>query len=163
MGEGCVWERCGHCAHAPTRHTRSTVTEGLGRALARLTQPVHRPWSPSGRRGSEVPVSRPRSWPSAAARLPAAARQAGRRVLTRSFDTRSKVSIELAALAIKLAVGASPDDQLGATERFRFRVVFRTVRLYRLRPDIKRTVYGIGCLWGNNLRRVSSLRGPTFT
>ena len=54
---------------APTRHIRSTVTEGLGRALSRLTQPVHRPWSPSGRRwGSEVPVSRPRSWPSAAAR-----------------------------------------------------------------------------------------------
>jgi len=39
-------------------------------------------------------------------------RQAGRRVSTRSFDTRSKVSIDLAALAIKLAVGASPDDQL---------------------------------------------------
>ena len=38
-------------------------------------------------------------------------RQAGRRVLTRSFDTRSKASIDLAALAIKLAVGASPDDQ----------------------------------------------------
>ena len=38
--------------------------------------------------------------------------QAGRRVSTRSFDTRSKVSIDLAALAIKLAVGASPDDQL---------------------------------------------------
>ena len=49
------------------------MTEGLGRALSRLTQPVHRPRSPSGRRrGSEVPVSRPRSWPSAAARLPAA-------------------------------------------------------------------------------------------
>ena len=59
---------------APTRHTRSTVTEGLGRALARPTQPVHRPWSPSGRRrGSEVPVPRPRAWRSAAARLPAAA------------------------------------------------------------------------------------------
>ena len=28
-------------------------------------------------------------------------RQAGRRVLTRSFDTRSKVSIDLVALAIK--------------------------------------------------------------
>ena len=28
-------------------------------------------------------------------------RQAGRRVLTRSFDTRSKASIDLAALAIK--------------------------------------------------------------
>jgi len=50
------------------------VTEGLGRALARPTQPVHRPWSPSGRRrGSEVPVPRPRAWRSAAARLPAAA------------------------------------------------------------------------------------------
>merc|ERR1712166_148889 len=59
---------------APTRHTRSTVTEGIGRALARPTQPVHRPWSPSGRRrGSEVPVPRPRAWRSAAARLPAAA------------------------------------------------------------------------------------------
>eukprot|EP00964_Phaeocystis_antarctica_P101160 scaffold66663_cov40-Phaeocystis_antarctica.AAC.1 len=41
--------------------------EGLGRALARPTQPVHRPWSPSGRRrGSEVPVPRPRAWRSAA-------------------------------------------------------------------------------------------------
>ena len=50
------------------------MTEGLGRALARPTQPVHRPWSPSGhRRGSEVPVPRPRAWRSAAARLPAAA------------------------------------------------------------------------------------------
>ena len=39
-------------------------------------------------------------------------RQAGRRVSTRSFDTRSKASIDLAALAIKLAVGASPHDQL---------------------------------------------------
>ena len=39
-------------------------------------------------------------------------RQAGRRVLTRSFDTRSKASIDLVALAIKSAVGASPDDQL---------------------------------------------------
>ena len=38
-------------------------------------------------------------------------RQAGRRVSTRSFDTRSKASIDLAALAIKLAVGASHDDQ----------------------------------------------------
>ena len=37
--------------------------------------------------------------------------QAGRRVSTRSFDTRSKASIDLAALAIKLAVGASADDQ----------------------------------------------------
>jgi len=50
------------------------VTEGLGRALAWLTQPIHRPWSPSGRRrGSEVPVPRPRAWRSAAARLPVAA------------------------------------------------------------------------------------------
>ena len=39
-------------------------------------------------------------------------RQAGRRVSTRSFDTRSKASIDLAALAVKLAVGASLDDQL---------------------------------------------------
>jgi hypothetical protein len=30
-------------APAPTRHTRYTVTEGLRRAQARLTQPVYRP------------------------------------------------------------------------------------------------------------------------
>ena len=41
---------------APTRHTRSTVTEGLRRARARLRQPAHRPWSPSGRRwGPGIP------------------------------------------------------------------------------------------------------------
>ena len=51
-------------------------------------------------------------------------RQAGRRVSTRSFDTRSKVSIDLAALAIKLAVGASADDQLDGHGAFsvRYRV-----------------------------------------
>ena len=49
-------------------------------------------------------VHTPRSWP---ARQPLDCRrcrqlrQAGRRVLTRSFDTRSKASIDLAALAIK--------------------------------------------------------------
>ena len=44
------------------------------------------------------------------------------------------MSIDLAALAIKLAVGASPDDQLEwtATERFRSGIVFRTVRPHRV-------------------------------
>ena len=44
-------------------------------------------------------------------------RQAERRVLTRFFDTRSKPSIDLAALAIKPTglVGASADDHGRAT------------------------------------------------
>ena len=97
---------------APTRHTRSTVTEGLGRALARPTQPVHRPWSPSGRRrGSEVPVSRPRAWRSAAARLPAAA--AG---WAKSINPLLRHEVEavhrLGSLGYQTGlVGASADDQ----------------------------------------------------
>ena len=57
------------------------MTEGLRRAAARLKQPAYRPWSPSGRRrGSEVPVSRPRSSPSAAARLPPAVASWSKRI-----------------------------------------------------------------------------------
>ena len=50
------------------------MTEGLRRALARLGQPDQLPWSPSGRsRGSRIPGTRSRSWPSGAARLRQAA------------------------------------------------------------------------------------------
>ena len=101
---------------APTRHTRSTVTEGLGRALSRPTQPVHRPWSPSGRRrGSEVPVPRPRAWRSAAARLPAAA--AG---WAKSINPLLRHEVEavhrLGSLGYQTGlVGASADDHGRAT------------------------------------------------
>ena len=45
-------------------------------------------------------------------------RQAGQRVLTRSFDTRSKVSIDLAAVAIK---PGSSEPQLTTTDGLRAR------------------------------------------
>ena len=51
-----------------------------------LVRPTSRRW------GSEVPGSRPRSWPSAA-RLPPAAAGWCRRELTRSFDRRSRAGI----------------------------------------------------------------------
>eukprot|EP00964_Phaeocystis_antarctica_P021581 scaffold11994_cov85-Phaeocystis_antarctica.AAC.1 len=95
---------------------RATAACFVRCAYARLTQPVHRPWSPFGRRwGSEVPVSRPRAWRSAALDC-RQLRQAGRRVLTRSFDTRSKVSIDLVAVAIK---PGSSEAQLTTSGRAR--------------------------------------------
>ena len=55
-------------------------------------------------------------------------RQAGRRVSTRSFDTRSKVHVHrlgsLGYQRIKLAVGASPDDQLDGHGAFSVRYRF---------------------------------------
>ena len=92
------------------------MTEGLGRALARPTQPVHRPWSPSGRRrGSEVPVPRPRAWRSAAERLPAAA--AG---WAKSINPLLRHEVEavhrLGSLGYQTGlVGASADDHGRAT------------------------------------------------
>ena len=53
--------------------------------------------------GSEVPGSRPRSWPSGAAHC-RQLQQAGRRERTRSFDRRSKAGIDLAASAITLGM-----------------------------------------------------------
>ena len=59
---------------APARHTRLRTTDGLRRALARLGQHGQLPWSPSGRsRGSRIPGTRSRSWPSGAAQLRRAA------------------------------------------------------------------------------------------
>ena len=104
-----------------------------GRALSRPTQPVHRPWSPSGRRwGSEVPVSRPRSWPSAAARLPAAA--AG---CSKSIDPLLRHEVEgvhrLGSLGYQTGLfGASGDDQLDGHGAIGFGIVSGNVRPRRV-------------------------------
>ena len=52
-------------------------------------------------------------------------RQAGRRVLTRFFDTRSKPSIDLAALAIK---PGSSEPQLTTTDGLRAHEVVNVTR-----------------------------------
>ena len=110
----------------------STCRAGA-QALARLTQPVHRPWLPSGRRrGSEVPVSRPRAWPSAAARLPAAA--AG---CSKSIDPLLRHKVEGIHRLGSLGYQAGPSEphlttSWTATERVRFGFVFGTVRPHRV-------------------------------
>jgi len=90
-------------------------------------------------------------------------RQAGRRVLTRSFDTRSKASIDLAALAIK---PGSSEPQLTTSGRATYTIRFPLtksqqnvtgVAAFVPLPVSAQARVRVGCAWQRSYRVISNL------